>query len=226
MSHSVDRKASGPTTAAGATALAAVSRWLTRFRAAKPVHPRGVVLPAVLTRDGSAVPWGVPFLDDRGRDAGVVRLSRSLGLPPPWPDVMGMALRLDGERGPYDLLFDTTGMRPVLRHAPAPRRDPLRAAYGSLFPYDAEGTRVILSAVPGTGSDTHVAFVLRVATVTGPWWPFGTLLVERPDDRHADAPVDFDPVLNHVPGLPQAAPFAALRQPSYAAARRIRHGDA
>lgn len=42
--------------------------------------------------------------------AGAARFSRSLGLPAPFPDILGLALRLPDGGRPADLLFPTTGL--------------------------------------------------------------------------------------------------------------------
>jgi hypothetical protein len=53
----------------------------------KALHPRGELLRARLRRGGSTARTGVEWLDEPGVDAVMVRLSRSIGLPGPLPDV-------------------------------------------------------------------------------------------------------------------------------------------
>src|SRR3954447_10443893 len=111
----------GPVAALGrvvAVPLAALSR----LRHDRPMHPRGVVVSAVLTRHGSAAPWGVPWLDQPERDEVVVRLSRGFGVPAPLPDLIGLAVRIPGDDGPVDLLLSSSGAGPLGRRVVVPRR--------------------------------------------------------------------------------------------------------
>ena len=230
---------SGPVTplaraagAALAVPFGAVARWR-----GKPIHPHGVLARADLVRTGSdGARWGVPWLDEPGAESGVVRLSRSAGLPAPAPDVLGLALRIDAGGTSHDLLLATTGLRPGARHVLLPRRHALRVAYGSLLPYDAAGRRVLLAALPdpaalrgvrpgdvaaSLGTRAHT-FRLAVASAGGPWRTFGFLTLTRDDGAPLDPPLAFDPVRNPLPGLSLARPFAALREPAYRAARAAR----
>src|SRR5437763_503325 len=92
---------------AGGAALAAATALGGRLRRArKPLHPRGVHLQGTLVRLGSdgLESWQVPWLDEPGGVPAHVRLSRGLGVPPPWPDFLGLAIRAE-EPTPADLLF-------------------------------------------------------------------------------------------------------------------------
>ena len=223
------------------TALAVVFDAMARLRHGKPIHPRGIVARAVVTRRGLPYGrWGVPWLDEPGTDVGIARFSRAAGLPAPAPDVLGLALRLQAAGTQHDLLLASTGMRPGWRHVLFPRRHALRAPYGSLLPYEAAGHTVLLAAIPHANapygvSDTDVAralatgshtFQLMVTTLRGDWIPFAQLTVTRNDDDALDVPTAFDPILNPLPGLPLAQPFRSLRQPAYHAARRARQDQA
>jgi len=198
--------------------LAAVSGRVARLRGAKPVHPRGSVVRATLRRTGAARPWGSPWLDEPGEDAAVVRLSRSIGLPAPLPDVLGLALRTTGADGDHDLLLSTTGSGRLTRFLLAPRRSAAGARYGSVLPARSPRGLVVLAAVPVAGGG-GARLRLLAATPTGKEEPFGELLLHGPLDG-PDADLAFDPVLNPLPGLAVPAALAALRGPAYAAARR------
>ena len=80
---------------------------------------------------------------------------------------------------------------------------------------------MLLGARPRSGTNGQ-AFDLLVASVTGAWERFATVTLAADPAGAEDAPVDFDPVRNPLPGLSLAAFFAALREPAYAAARRHR----
>jgi hypothetical protein len=221
---------------AGAGALAVTFGAAAALRGGKPIHARGVVAQARLTRTGLAERVGVAWLDEPGADVGLARLSRATGLPAPAPDVLGLAVRFRGGAGPADLLLATTGTAPVLRHLLVPRGDLLAAAYTSLLPYDAAGTPVMLAALPlrrGGGArdaaeaaaalaDRPASFTLAVATPGGPWQPFGVLELARTGDEPVDPPIAFDPVRHPLPGLPLSRGWAVVREPAYRAARRRR----
>jgi hypothetical protein len=205
---------------------------LARFRRAKPMHPRGVVFDARLVRHGTDT--GIAWLDSAGTDDALVRISRGAGLPPPFPDLLGLALRVVGER-PVDLLLSSTGTGRWTRRLPVPRQD-AATAYGSIMAYRSDAGPVWLSAVPQAaglpaergqlrtrGPGTAVA--LSVAVGTGPWRRFATVTLGPPADP-ADPPVHFDAVLNAPPGLSADGPLARFREPAYAAARAARGAPA
>ncbi|WP_197321088.1 hypothetical protein [Saccharomonospora sp. NB11] len=192
--------------------LGGVFGTLAGVRRGKPLHPRGAVFDAVVRRTGSPRSWGAAWLDEQGEDHGLVRLSRSAGLPPPLPDVLGLALTF-GDR--HDVLLATTGLRPGTRFTLLPRRrDPFAVPYGSLLPYRTPRGLTLLAAVPTPPR----RFRLLAATPTGKWEPFATLDLT---DRHVvDETIRFDPVLHLPPGLSWPPALTRLREPAYAAARR------
>ncbi len=203
---------------AAGSVLGDVFGTLARLRHGKPLHPRGTVYDAVLRRTGSPEPWGAEWLDAPGEDHGLVRLSRSAGLPPPLPDVFGLAFTFSGQSGDrHDLLLATTGLRPGARFALLPRRrDPFAVPYGSLLPYRAPRGLVLLAAVPLTGA----RFRLLAAAPAGRWREFATLELTGRTGPEPDQPIRFDPVLHLPPGLSWPPALARLREPAYAAARR------
>jgi len=184
-------------------------------RGTKPLHPRGSVHPAELLRTGARDAWGVPWLDEPGRDRGLVRLSRSIGLPRGWPDVLGLAFRFTDDSGAHDLLLASTRTAPLVRHAVLLRRDPFTAAYSSSFTYDTPRGPVVLAATPRG----QRSFTVQVAHPWSRWQEFAVLHVAA---DLGDPPVDLDPVRNPLPGLSLSPVLAALRAPSYARARAHR----
>ncbi|MGW9307733.1 hypothetical protein ACWGRK_08990 [Saccharomonospora azurea] len=187
-----------------------------KLRHDKPLHPRGTVYDAVLRRSGAPEPWGAQWLDDPGEDRGLVRLSRSAGLPRPLPDVLGLAFTCSGPTGDrHDLLLATTGLRPGARFVLLPRRDPFSVPYGSLFPYRAPRGLVLLAAVP----TARARFRLLAAAPLGRWRKFATLELTDRAGAEPDRPIRFDPVLHLLPGLSWPTALARIREPAYAAAR-------
>ena len=149
-------------------ALTAVTAGLVaRLRRAPALHPRGTVQRCTVEVSGEAR-VGSRLLDEPAVHHGVVRLSRSAGLPPPLPDVGGLALRLPGlgvGDEPLDLLF-STAWRWVFVPSAVSRTS------SSLVPFrTGTGRRVLLGARPdGDGFD------LLVASPLGPWRSWGRLL--------------------------------------------------
>ena len=204
-----------------------------RMRHGKPMHPRGAVFSAVLERwgSGTGVAWGVSWLDAAEPRAAVVRLSRGAGLPSPFPDLLGLAVRLPSDTGPpVDLLLSSTGRSPLGRLLPAPRRD-AAAFYSSIMGYRSDRGTLRLAALPEDdavssepGPLAHevardgVSFTLAAAEGRGRWVPFGRLVLGDPAEP-LDPGIRFDAVLNPPPGLVADGPMARFRSPAYARAR-------
>jgi hypothetical protein len=204
---------------------------LARARGGKPMHPRGVVFDARLERRGLAA--GIDWLDAVAADDVVVRFSRGAGLPPRWPDLLGFALRLPGQR-PVDLLLSSTGNGRWTRRVPVLRRD-AATTYGSIMAYRSGAGPVWLAAVPqGSGlpserEELAAAGPGRVVTLSaavgrGPWQPFGSVTLRAPA-APLDVPLHFDAVLHAPPGLAADGPMARFRRPAYAAARVAQGAD-
>ena len=198
------------------TLLAAATRGVGAVRQApKPLHPRGWVAAARVSRCGVA-PTGVTWLDQPDSDLVLVRRSRAVGLPPSWPDVHGLALRVTLSGGGVgDLLLASTGWGPRGRFMLHAGRHPGTLFFGSLLPYRSNIGPVILGAVPRADD----SWALVWARTGGPWQPFARLELGTtlPGER-----VSFDPVLNRLPGLEQYGVVARLRRPAYRTARRSR----
>jgi hypothetical protein len=193
---------------------------LGKARRRKALHPLGEVLEGLVDRHGSISRTGVPWLDEAGTDHVAVRLSRSVGLPPPRADILGLALRITLAPGQFgDVLLATTGTGLLGRYVLLPARRHGMRSYTSLFPYRTTAGPILLAAIPTAGSPCH--FELAYSRPKGPWLPFGTLdLTEAAPDHDLD--LSFDPVLNVIPGLDSYDWAARLRRRSYAASRRAR----
>jgi hypothetical protein len=191
-----------------------------RASSSKALHPRGAVCQGLLRRQGCSWTTGVSWLDNAGNDQVLLRFSRSVGLPKPFPDVLGLAMRIpvDGD-GYGNLLLSTTGAGRLSRFVPRPARR-RRAVYSCLIPYQAPTGPLLLAALPT--DDDGSQFELVCARLRGAWSPFGRLAVLPASDCGQDAPVSFDPVLNAVPGLDNYTWAAQLRRFGYAASRRAR----
>ena len=197
--------------------LAGVTRAVAAVRpSAKPLHPRGVVVEARLTRLGGKAGGGVPWLGQPRSEAVTLRISRAVGLPPGWPDVHGLALRATHAGAPVDVLFATTGRRPLGRFLLTPTRRLRHHCLTTLLPYRGPDGPLMLAAF--AESEGH--FTLCWATPLGRWTRFGHLVVQPV--AASDQPLWFDPVRHPPPGLRNYGWVQELRAPAYRAARRQR----
>ncbi|MFB4313858.1 DUF1990 family protein [Actinomadura sp. 21ATH] len=207
----------------------------------RPLHPRGLVFDATLVLHGTSRYWGVPLLDDRTELRGRARLSRAAGLPPPLPDVLGLALRwrqpqAGGEEAEAtgELLLATTGHGRLGRHLLRPASGWSPAFYGSLLAFRAGDRRILLGAVARRARNVPAGLAplaraveerpllldLVVATEFGPWERFGELrLVELAPSDDGET-TRFNPARNPVPGLLPAGLLQQVRGPTYAAVQR------
>lgn len=187
-------------------------------RRGRALHPEGATLRGVLRLAED------PLLPGPGYEGpALVRVSRAAGLPPGTPDVQGLAVQWGPDVAPRDLLLASTGTSPAGRFLLTVRRSPWDGPFGSLMPFRGPRGPFLLGAAPRRGArgdtrdgDLRVDVDLLVATPTGRWRRCGTLVA---DVRTQEDP-RFDPVRHAA--FPAYGWAAALRLPSYAAARR--HG--
>jgi hypothetical protein len=219
---------------AGGAVLAAAVRGLAAVRSAeKPMHPTGRVLRGRLERHGLEPGIGVPFVDDAGVVEVVVRESKGVGLPVGFPDIHGLAIKVplggatvDGARagGSHaDLLLSTNGWGPVTRFLVVPSVGMTTRPLTTLFPYRASSGPVLIGA--RYVGDRRVE--LAVAGLRSDWRVFADLHLEPeepgPEGEGSDDPdLEFDAILNELPGLPNYEWVRRVRAPAYAVARRSR----
>jgi hypothetical protein len=217
----VRHPAARPTTIAG-RALGGLLFLIGKSRGSsrKALHPRGEVCHGLLRRQGCSWTTGVAWLDDAGSDQVLLRFSRSVGLPKPIPDVLGLAMRIPLDGGGHgNLLLATTGAGGLSRFVLRPARH-RGAVYSCLIPYQVPTGPLLLAALPT--DDDGSQFELVCARLRGAWSSFGWLRIVPASDRGQDIQVSFDPVLNVVPGLDSYTWAAQLRRFAYAASRRAR----
>lgn len=203
----------------GGQMLRAATRMIAARPATKPLHPRGSVVQGTLHRFGTQGLTGAGWLDRSGEDLVLVRQSRAIGLPPPVPDIHGLAIRVPTEGGRHgDLLFASTGLGRLTRFTLTAARSPLRRPLTTLLPYRTPVGAVLLSAVFRDESRVELAWAIR----SGVWHPFADLSLHTGPSDEADIPVSFDPVRNVLPGLEPYDWVRRLREPSYATARQSR----
>ncbi len=203
--------------AASGQLLSTVIKGMAAVRPArKPLHPRGIVMPGRLVRHGTDEPSGVPWLDGIGSSDVLARLSQAVGLPTWLPDIQGLALRIDPDDDPGDLLYATTGHGRITRFLLTPSRG-FGRPMTTLLPYRTSAGPVLL----GAQRTAESVFELTWARTSGPWRSFANLTL-LPGQKTDDAEISFDPILNCVPGLEPYDWVRKLREPSYLEARQSR----
>ena len=218
---------------AAGQALAAAFKALKVLRPDRPIHPMGVALTGTVERrpgGGSGILW----IDSPGKDTVSARLSRSIGLPSGWPDILGLALRITTETGSADVLLASTGQSWPGRLVLTAHRYVSNSTLTSLMPYKGSKGPVLLAAcpehpgkrLPATPEALRQALTTNTwnlglyhARPTGRWIRFGTLALTL-DPVEADTKTRFDPLLRPLPGASTYKWAAKLRAPSYGAARQ------
>jgi hypothetical protein len=184
--------------------------------APKPMHGEGWVRDGRLVRFGLDDPFGVAFLDEPGEHEVVVRESRAIGLPPSWPDIRGLAVRVVNPDGsPGDLLLNSTGHGRVTRFLLTVSDTAYGRPMTTMFPFRTPAGPTLL----GAHEVAEDRLELSAAVGLGPWRRFGEL---RLAPRRGDEDVWFDAVLNEVAGLSQFEWVRRLRSPSYRQSRLSR----
>ncbi|MCU1532177.1 MAG: hypothetical protein JWO49_1748 [Arthrobacter sp.] len=219
---------------AAGLAFAGVFKALKILRPDRPIHPSGVALTGTIERRPGSTGSGIPWVDSPGSDHVSARLSRSVGTPSGWPDIVGLALRITTETGQADVLLASTPMSWPGRLLLTPHRNASNSKLTSLMPYKGANGPVLLAArtdqpgrrLPATPDAFRQALGTGTWTLglyharpTGHWIRFGTLALTLDPDK-ADTPTRFDPLARPLPGAETYKWTSRLRQPSYAAARK------
>lgn len=212
---------------------------MARLRGGKAVHPHGASYAARLQIDGAAAaPEASSLLSTRAQWPSIVRFSRSLGLPRPLPDLLGMSIRVLGAYGAgahQDFMLVTSVDLPVLHHVFLPAGDVQQRPYSSSLPYRAGnrtfliGTRPVADSPRPDGDDeldrlarAAATGALRFELVTAPplgrFTRVGILHVGKalPDSLEA---LRFNP-FNTGGGLEPSGPLNRLRDYAYPLSQR------
>ena len=100
-------------------------------------------------------PRAARLLSEPGEHEAIVRFSRSLGLPRPLPDLLGMSIRVLDAYGAgchQDLLLVTSVDLPLVHHVFLPAGDVQDRVYSSSLPYSAGEQRFLVGALPRSDS--------------------------------------------------------------------------
>jgi hypothetical protein len=218
-------------------------------RRGKAVHPHGAVYEGRLVVTGAPVaPPAAILLSQPGEHRAIVRFSRSLGLPRPLPDLLGLSLRvLDayGRGRHQDLLLVTSVDLPVLHHLFLPAGDVQQRPYTSSLPYRAGADLFLVGALPVAGSPRppggteldrlraaaateRLSFELAIAPMRGRFERVATVRIGDPLPAELDA-LRFNP-WNTGGGMAPAGWLNGARDLAYrlsqASWRRTRPGGA
>lgn len=202
-------------------AAAALTGLLRRDKALHPVGHRGT---GRLTVTHPAPALDVEALTRAGTRPCRTRWSRSMDLPRGWPDIEGLALRLEGagpDGGDADLLFASTGGRRWSRYLMTLRGPGRFGRLTTLVPARAGGRAVTFRLSPQSEPRDGLpptTYALDLALGSGAWQPLGHIDVAWVE---ADTASRFDPITHPLAGIEQYAFVLALREPAYVAARAV-----
>ena len=218
-------------------------------RRGKAVHPEGAVYDGrLVVQGGRGAPPAAELLSEPGDHRAVVRFSRSIGLPRPLPDLLGLSIRVVDAYGAgdhQDVLMVTSVDRPVLHHLFLPATDVQQRPYSSSLPYRAGAHTFLVGALPrpdsprpsggdeferldAAASTGELAFDIAVARVSGRFRPVAELRIggRLPDELDA---LRFNPV-NTGGGMQLVGALNGARDRAYrlsqAAWRRTRRDGA
>ncbi len=222
-----------PLSGAAGLAFAAGFKALKALRPVRPIHPVGVALTGTIARQPGTQKSGIAWADTAGNDAVSARFSRSIGTPPGWPDILGLALRISTDPGPADVLLASTGLSRPGRFVLTAHRHASNSKLTSFMPYQGSAGPVLLAAFPertgqwlpagpeafrrALGGATWTLGLYH-ARPAGPWLRFGSLALTL-DPTTPDLPTRFDPLEHTLPGAGTYGWTRRLRKPSYEAAR-------
>jgi hypothetical protein len=214
--------------------LGALLAGIAAARGGKAVHPSGVVYGARLVVDGAAdAPRGSQLLGTPAEHTALMRFSRSLGMPRPFPDLLGVSLRVLDAYGPgrhQDFMLVSSVDLPVLHHIFVPAADAQQRPYSSSLPYRARDATFLVGVVPDarsprpSGDDEfqrlaaaaatgRLTFGLATAPIGGRFRRVGTLHVEQRLPQTHDA-LRFSP-FNCGGGLAPVGVLNRLRDYAY-----------
>lgn len=185
---------------AAGVGVGAVLAGIAAARGGKAVHPTGVVYGGRLViEDSPDAPLASQLLGTPAEHRALVRFSRSLGVPRPIPDLLGVSLRVPDAYGAgrhQDFMLVSSVDLPVLHHIFVPAGDAQQRPYSSSLPYRAGDETFIVGLVPDAGSPRpsgddeferleraaatgRLTFGLAVAPVGGRFRRVGTLHVRE-----------------------------------------------
>jgi hypothetical protein len=206
---------------------------LSAARGRRIFHPRGELYRASFAarEDGAAL--DAELLEAGSAHPAVVRFSRGIGVPPPLPDVLGVAIRLPsvyGDDRHQDFLLASAGTG-VAKALPVAARTFFGPAFSSLLPYAIGRERLLVGALAeshatprsrGNPLDELAAavgrrsarFVLAVGGLRTPWRPVALVEILEPLPHALSAELRFNP-WNTGAGIEPVGFPNRIRAPAY-----------
>ncbi|MFU8947808.1 hypothetical protein ACLRGF_13880 [Mycetocola zhadangensis] len=216
-------------------ALAGLFDTLRALRSPRPIHPHGIALTGTLRWLTDRAPSGIDIIDHPHTSTLplTARVSRSVGVPSPLPDVIGLAVRFDTTTGPADVLLASTGFGVPSRFWLAAHRSPSRARLTTLMPLKTPHGPLLVAArtlepdnLPSdlgelATSLEHTSWRLKLyhASPRGHWHPFAVIELWR-EPGAVDTATRYDPVRHPLSGTSTYAWERRLREPSYLRVQR------
>lgn len=214
---------------------------LARARNARAFHPHGVLLHGTLILQDSPIQQlnssvAVTALGGPAQHPAVVRLSKAVGTPGTWPDLLGIAVKIDLDGGQVDLLMTTVGQAGTRRLFFRPATSWSQTSYSTVMPYQAGQQRLLLGLSPErrrpalAGLDAlrkaassalqedPLVFTLEERIQAG-WQAVGRLEITGPI---VESDTSYDPYLNALEDFAPIPLLARLRRAAYAGSRRGR----
>jgi hypothetical protein len=215
--------------------LAGAFDGLRALRRPRPIHSQGIALRGSLRWLTDRAPAGLDLIDHPHTSELplTARVSRSIGVPAPLPDVIGLAVRFETTTGPADVLLASTGFGVPSRFWLAAHRSPSRARLTTLMPLKTDNGPLLLAArtfepenlptEPGALASaleqTSWRLKLYHAHPLGSWHPFAVLELWR-EPGAVDTVERYDPVRHPLPGTSTYGWERRLREPSYLRVQR------
>ncbi|QGG95775.1 hypothetical protein [Actinomarinicola tropica] len=194
-----------------------------KLRDARGLHPKGTTFRG----DAQIYPAGAALGPPGSIDV-VARLSRGIGLPHPWPDFNGIAIRFVDAHGPdrhQDVLLTASFSAPVLRHTIFPWPTFSVLGYSSVLTFGTEDGPRVLRVEPLAAPTLDAAVEslpltveLRIAEPRAGWAPAATVVLREVVPADEAAVVRFDPWTTTVTFRPRGI-LNSLRGPAYAGSR-------
>jgi hypothetical protein len=206
--------------------------WLARLRRSPAFHPRGVLLAGRLVVTDPDSGLAAALGGAASGTAVLVRLSKAIGIPAGYPDLLGFAMRIQRPgRGPVDLLLTSTGRHRVTDNLLAPARGWLRNPYSTLLPYRTPHGRAVLRVVaedPERAVGARPADVVAAVEQMPPAFTLlegrravGRIVLER--EEHGD--IALDPVLHADAALRPTRVLTTVRERAYQGSRTGRNAS-
>jgi hypothetical protein len=199
-------------------------RTIAGLRSARGLHPKGTTFAG----RADVHPAGRSLAEPGSGTRVIVRLSRGIGLPHPWPDFNGVAIRFLDARGDgrhQDVLLTTSFAAPVLRRAIFPWPTFAVLGYSSVLSFDTEEGVLMLRVEPlatptldTAETDLPLEVVLRIAEPRGTWSDAATVTLDRVLTPNEAAEVRFDPWTTTETFTPRGL-LNRLRGPAYEGSR-------